>query len=90
MTLKKFAFTSLLLSSVFLVACQPTEEQPETQEMMFQDTTSVEEESIMMEGTDQPIPGEESMMLQNNTMDETPTPTATPIMDTSVETEVEM
>ncbi|MDQ5951126.1 MAG: hypothetical protein QG639_403 [Patescibacteria group bacterium] len=82
MTIKKIAFAGLLLSSVFLVACQPQEDTLETDTMMLEETPVVEDESIMMEGTDQAFPGEEAMM-------EEASPTAFPIMESETETEVE-
>ncbi len=89
MTIKKIAFTGLLLSSVFLVACQPKETDIDTNTMM-EETAPAEDESIMMKGTDQSIPGEDEMMLKDeSTMEETTSPTASPMMESDTEMDAE-
>lgn len=84
MTRKTQTIGGLLLASMFLVACQPPQDEPES---LLLEEAPATDESIMLEGTDQPIPEEVLLFQDDEPTEDSAFPTASPTTTDDQQTE---
>jgi hypothetical protein len=73
---KVLLFSGLLLSGLIVAACKPKEQAQSESEILEETSPVIENENIILEGTDKGMPGEAELYATS-----TPEPTATPVVE---------